>query len=43
VDAEAAAGVFALRPLTESLVKRLNPEVSLAGLAESLTATGLWA
>jgi hypothetical protein len=34
------AHVFALRPLTEELVRRLNPEVGLADLREDLAGIG---
>ncbi|WP_343954484.1 hypothetical protein [Nonomuraea longicatena] len=40
VDIEAVRHVYALRPLTQSLVSALNPEVALADLAEDLTEIG---
>ncbi|WP_041842540.1 hypothetical protein [Actinoplanes friuliensis] len=40
IDAAAVADVYALRPLTDGTVRRLNPEVSLAELAPDLAAIG---
>ncbi len=40
VDIEAVRHVCALRPLTEAVVAQLNPEASLADLAETLTSIG---
>jgi hypothetical protein len=36
VDLEAITEVFALRPLTDTLVRRLNPDVSVAYLADDI-------
>jgi hypothetical protein len=36
VDLEAVRDVFALRPLTDALVRRLNPDVTVAYLAEDI-------
>ncbi|GAA4935345.1 hypothetical protein [Actinoplanes utahensis] len=40
VDLEAVAEVFALRPLTDPLVKRLNPDVTVAYLADDIAEIG---
>ncbi|MGW2564158.1 hypothetical protein ACWCXB_34100 [Streptomyces sp. NPDC001514] len=40
VDLEAARHVYALRPLTQSVVSSLNPDVDLAGLEEDIAQIG---
>ncbi|MGW7366059.1 hypothetical protein ACWGI8_22140 [Streptomyces sp. NPDC054841] len=40
VDVEAVRHVFASRPLTDAVVAALNPEVTLAGLAEDIAEIG---
>lgn len=40
VDPEAVRHVFASRPLTEAVVRALNPEIGLADLAEDLAGIG---
>lgn len=40
LDSAAVAEVFASNPLSESLVRRLNPEAGLTALSESLTHIG---
>ncbi|MDR6974485.1 hypothetical protein J2X68_001163 [Streptomyces sp. 3330] len=40
VDLEAVRHVYALRPLSPELVSLLNPEVSLAGLAQDISEVG---
>jgi hypothetical protein len=40
VDLEAVRWVYALRPLTQSVVSALNPEADLAGLEEDLVEIG---
>ncbi|MEH0822110.1 MULTISPECIES: hypothetical protein [unclassified Micromonospora] len=40
VDPGALTEIYAARPLTEELVRRLNPELSLADLADDLDAMG---
>lgn len=40
VDLDAVRHVFALRPLTEEVVRTLNPELTLDELAEDLKETG---
>lgn len=40
VDLAAVSHVFALRPLTDAVVKTLNPEASLADLAQDIARTG---
>ncbi|WP_456178909.1 hypothetical protein [Micromonospora sp. I033] len=40
VDGDAVAAILASRPLTEELVRRLNPELALPDLAEDLAETG---
>ena len=40
VDAGAVAEVYALRPLTDDIVRRLNPEASLSDLAADITRIG---
>ncbi|WP_262402771.1 hypothetical protein [Actinomadura sp. CNU-125] len=41
VDLEAVRHIYALRPLTERVVTTLNPEVTLADLAEDLDTPGI--
>jgi hypothetical protein len=40
VDGSAVRRIFALEPLTDELVRRLNPELSVADLAEDLAEIG---
>lgn len=40
VSEDAVAEIFALDPLTDELVQRLNPDVRVAGLAEDLAEIG---
>jgi hypothetical protein len=40
VDLAAVSQVYALRPLTRELVSSLNPEVSLADLAQDISEIG---
>ncbi|WBB70209.1 hypothetical protein [Micromonospora sp. WMMD812] len=40
LDADALGAVFALRPLTDDLVRRLNPDVTVADLAEDVAEIG---
>jgi hypothetical protein len=40
VDLEALRKVFALRPLTDDLVRRLNPDVTVAYLADDIAEIG---
>ncbi len=40
VDLAAVRAIYALRPLTQQLVTALNPELTLADLAEDLAETG---
>jgi hypothetical protein len=40
IDVDAVGAIFALQPLTVELVRRLNPGVTLEGLADDLSAIG---
>ncbi len=40
VDVEAVGEIFALHPLTDDLVRRLNPDLVVADLAEDLAEIG---
>lgn len=40
IDLDAVRHVFALRPLTEAVVKALNPGADLAGVAKAVAGTG---
>ncbi len=40
VDVEAVGEIFALHPLTDDLVRRLNPDLMVADLAEDLAEIG---